>query len=421
MTRSAVVLLVAVLTSLIAINPANAQRAKKANGWAQFLGPHRNGISDEKNLIDAWPASGLKEVWRVKGGVGMSGIVVDGSIAVTMVQTPEQKVNALNPTTGKKLWKTEVAPNYRNAMGNGPRATPAIHDGSVYAFTGDGILASLSAKTGQLNWTANLVTRHNGRIAEYGMSSSPLIHGDNVIVTVGTSNATVVAVDQKTGKTVWTAGKGDAAGYSSVAVLKLGRKEQVVAFSGSALIGVDPKNGTQLWRFPYRTDYNCNIVTPQLVGSNVFISAGENHGSTMLALSTSGGATTAKAVWQSTGRTSVLRNEWQTSIYLDGHLFGYDNVGGAGPITHLTCLDAKTGEAKWQAPRFGKGNMIYADGKFFGTTMKGEVVVLAANPDKFVELGRSQVMGATRQAPALANGLLYIRDDREIICLDVRK
>ena len=115
-----------------------------------------------------------------------------------------------------------------------------------------------------------------------------------------------------------------------------------------------------------------------------------------------------------------MRNEWQTSVLHDGHLYGFDNVGGAGPISHLTCIEAATGQRKWQQLRFGKGNLTLADGKLFMTTLKGELVVVRANPDKFEELGRMPVLESTRQAPAIADGRLYVRDNHEIVCLDAR-
>ena len=118
---------------------------------------------------------------------------------------------------------------------------------------------------------------------------------------------------------------------------------------------------------------------------------------------------------------SVLRSEWQTPLLLDGFLYGMDNVGGAGPVTHLTCVNATTGERAWQVLRFGKGNLIAADGKLFMTTMAGELVVARASSKKYDELGRATLMETTRQAPALSNGRLYLRDGREILCLDVRK
>ncbi len=157
------------------------------------------------------------------------------------------------------------------------------------------------------------------------------------------------------------------------------------------------------------------------VEDQVFISSGENHGSVLLALSPKDGKFDVREVWSSQGTKSVLRSEWQTSILLDGHLYGMDNVGSAGPVTHLTCIKADTGERAWQQLRFGKGNFIAADGKLFISTIKGELVVARATPKGYEEIGRKEVLGFTRQAPALAGGLLYLRDDAEIVCLDVRK
>ena len=110
-------------------------------------------------------------------------------------------------------------------------------------------------------------------------------------------------------------------------------------------------------------------------------------------------------VWESQGSKSIFKNEWQTAIQLGGHLFGFDNVGSAGPVTHFACIDAATGKQAWQKARFGKGNLIAADGKLFLTTMKGELVVLAASPKGYEELGRARFLGTTRQAPAVSGGL----------------
>lgn len=231
----------------------------------------------------------------------------------------------------------------------------------------------------------------------------------------------MVAYDASTGKQQWTSGQGDSAGYSSPAVLTLAGKKQLVTFNGKALIATDPANGTLLWRYAYETDYDCNIMTPLAVGGQVFISSGENHGSTLLAVNEVGGRFQLKETWTSLGVQSVLRCEWQTPILLGKHLYGFDNVGGAGPVSHLTCIEAATGKRLWQAPRFGKGNMIAADGKLIMTTLKGEIVIVAARSDKFQQLGRQPALDMTRQAPSLAGGLLYVRDDLEIACYDLRK
>ncbi|MBC8351332.1 MAG: PQQ-like beta-propeller repeat protein [Planctomycetes bacterium] len=389
--------------------------------WPQHLGPSRNGISAETNLLDKWPVGGPKEVWRVKGGVGMSGLAISGGRLFTLVQREgKQGVVAHDAATGAAIWRTVVAPAYENQMGDGPRATPTVAGNTLFVFTGEGILAALNAPDGRALWSHNTVKELGGQPAEYGMACSPLVVGTQVIVTVGAPNATVVAYDTVTGKPAWTAGS-DSTGYSSPALLDVGGREQVVVHSGSAVLGIEPKSGAVLWRHPYVTDYNCNIATPIAVDGRVFVSSGENHGCILLALEPSGNTFAVDEVWSSQGTRSVLRNEWQTSILLDGHLYGMDNVGGAGPITHLTCVEAATGKRVWQETRFGKGNLIAADGKLFMSSLKGELIVARASPRGYDEIGRSTVIGSTRQAPALANGLLYLRDNDDIACFDVSK
>lgn len=395
--------------------------AADAADWPQFLGPDRNGLSAETGLIDKFPGSGPHEVWRVAGGVGMSGVVIsDGKAATLAEQQGKQQLLLLDAKTGKTIWKTPLAPAYRNPMGNGPRATPVIDGKRVFALTGEGVLAAVDLPDGSIAWSHDVVKETGGKVADYGMASSPLIAGELVVVTAGAPGATVVAYNKKTGKLVWKTGD-DTAGYSSPALLEVAGRQQLVAFTGQSALSIDPKSGAQLWRFPYDTNYECNIAVPLGWKNRVFLSAGENHGSTLLELKPDGKSFDLKTVWESTGRKSVLRNEWQTSILLDGYLYGMDNVGGAGPITHLTCINAADGTRAWQEARFGKGNLIAADGKLFISTMKGELVIVAASSKSFQELARAKVIETTRQAPALTNGLLYLRDDKEIVCFDIRK
>ncbi|MBC7856878.1 MAG: PQQ-binding-like beta-propeller repeat protein [Pirellulaceae bacterium] len=397
---------------LLAILASTASAAD----WPQFLGPARNGISPETGLMKAWPKDGPKEVWRVKGGVGMSGIAVSGGKAMTLVQRDsKQWLLALDAKTGKTLWETPLAPEYENQMGKGPRGTPAVSGDQVFASTGEGILIALSVKDGKILWQHNPIKELGGTPADYGMACSPLVVGSQVIVTPGAAGAAVVAYDAKSGKIAWKTGD-DPAGYSSPALLKVGGKEQIVVFTGASAIGVQPGSGELLWRYAYETEFDCNIATPLAVDGRVFISCGENHGCVLLDVAGKEPA----IIWESQGTKSVFKNEWQTAIQLGGHLYGFDNVGSAGPVTHLACINAATGVPVWQKSRFGKGNLIAADGKLFLSTMQGELVVLSATPKGYEELRRKTILGTTRQAPALSSGLLYLRDDKEIVCLDVR-
>ncbi|HRX81612.1 MAG TPA: PQQ-binding-like beta-propeller repeat protein [Pirellulaceae bacterium] len=414
-------MLARVLLALVFLVLASTHALAQNNNWPQHLGPARNGISTEKGLLEAWPVGGPKEVWRVKGGVGMSGLAISGGRLYTLAQREgQQGVVAHDAATGAAIWRTAVAPAYENQMGDGPRATPTVAGNTVFAFTGEGILVALSAPDGRILWSHNTVKELGGQPAEYGMACSPLVVGTQVIVTVGAPNATVVAYDTVSGKLTWTTGN-ETTGYSSPALLTVGGREQIVVHSGSAVLGIEPNSGALLWVHPYVTDYSCNIATPIAVEGKVFVSSGENHGCALLALEPSGNLFTVREVWSSQGPRSVLRNEWQTSILLEGHLYGMDNVGGAGPITHLTCVNAATGESVWQESRFGKGNLIAADGKLFMSTLKGELIIARVSPNGYEELGRSTVIGSTRQAPALANGLLYLRDNDDIACFDVHK
>ena len=391
-------------------------------GWPQFLGPDRNGISRETGLLATWPQDGPPQIWRVAGGQGMSGLAISDGKLFTVVQKSERQwLLCLDAQTGQSQWEIDLAPAYRNAMGDGTRATPAVCGDTVFAFTGEGILAALNTADGQVVWHKDVVAQFGGKPAEYGMAGSPLVVGKRVIVTVGAPQATVLALDTSTGDVAWKAGKDLPAGYSSPVVLKVADREQLAVLHGTGGLGLDLETGAELWTYPYLTDFNCNIATPLAVDGGVFLSAGENHGSVLLSLKPQGTKFDVALVWSSLGPKSVLRNEWQTSILLDGYLYGFDNVGGAGPVSHLTCVDARTGERQWQQLRFGKGNLMAADGKLFLSTLQGEVVVVKANPKRYEELGRKMVVGKTRQAPALAGGLLYLRDDREIVCLDVRQ
>jgi outer membrane protein assembly factor BamB len=412
----------ALLTCLGSARPSLAQPAAPQSGdWNQFLGPERNGISAESGLLDAWPQGGPREVWRVAGGVGMSGIAISGRSLCTLVQRDaKQWLVALDAQTGKPKWQTPLAPEYKNSQGDGPRATPTIRDKRVVAFTGQGILCAVNLDDGKLHWSHDVVSELGGKVADYGMASSPLLTGDLVVVTAGAPQACVAAYRLQSGELAWKMGD-DPAGYSSPVSLTVGGRQQIVVFTGGSALGLAPGSGSLLWRYEYETDYDCNIAMPIAVDGDVLISSGENHGSVRLKLKPNREKFDVEEVWSSQGTRSVLRSEWQTPILLDGKLYGLDNIGSAGPVTHLTCIDAKTGERIWQQTRFGKSNLIAADGKLFFSTMAGELIVVRATPKGYEEIGRKQVLGPTRQAPALANGLLYLRDDKEIICLDFRK
>ena len=394
--------------------------ALSAADWPQHLGPLRTGHSPEKGLITTWPADGLKNAWKVPGGVGMSGIAVQDSLAVTLIQKEgQQYALALDANTGETKWEIAIGPEYNNPMGNGPRAFPALTSTQAFVFSGQGILAAISLKTGKLHWKHDTIQEHQGEVADYGMAASPLVIGNVVVITTGHKNGVArAAYNVEDGKPQWQTNFPDSVAYSCPALLEVAGEKQLVVFTGTHLRGLSLL-GDPLWKYEYITPYDCNIVTPQLINGDIFISSGEDHGAVRLKITKSEADYTIQEVWSSQGRTSVMRNEWQTSILSQGHLFGFDNIGGAGPITNLHCLNAKTGEALWKMPRFGKGNAIAADGKLFISMMDGNVIIANLNQDEYQELGRQKVTRGTRQAPSLSDGLLFLRDDESIYAIDI--
>jgi len=389
--------------------------------WPQFLGMNRTGTSTETGLLKAFPQDGPRVVWKTPLGTSMSGIAVAGKQALTLFQDEtRQFAVSLSTENGQILWKTALAPAFENGMGNGPRATPAVAEGRVFVMTGEGLLAGLDATTGKLLWKVDVPQQFGGQAAEYGVACSPLVSGDLVIVQAGSEAAGIVALQSASGKLVWKSRSGRS-GYASPVLLTLAGVSQVVAFDAAGAGGLDPRTGAELWQFPFPTEYDCNTACPVQVGEReVLISAGENHGAVILQLTPSGDTFEAKPVWSSLGKDSQLRAEWQTPVVHNGHLYGLDNSGSAGPITNLVCIRLSDRKTVWQKPRFGKSNLILADGRLWITTMKGELVLVEASDREYRELGRAVVLETTRQAPSLADGRLYVRDDQHVICLDVR-
>ena len=389
--------------------------------WPQFLGPNRDGTTSEKGLIDSFPDTGPKVIWRAPAGEGMAAVAVANGVAYTTWNDgDDQALFALDARSGKQLWRTVLGKSYANAMGNGPRATPAIQEGTVFAYTGEGILCAVNASNGELLWRTNLMQLCQTTPSEYGMSSSPIVIDGQVVVHVGGNGSAVVSVDKKTGKMSWKAGNGPA-GYSSPILATLHNVNQVVSITGSELYGMDVKSGNVLWSYPFETDYACNTANPVIIENSVFISSGENHGCVLLDIKKEANGFAVAERWQSTLTKSVMRNEWQTSIAVGGLLFGFDNVGAAGPVTHLSCIESATGKPVWQMTRFGKGNMVLADNKFWITTMDGELILASLDASGLKERSRSKLFESTRQTMTIANGLGYIRDKNQIVCVQLSK
>jgi outer membrane protein assembly factor BamB len=400
--------------ALVAVSAASAAWARAAD-WPQWLGPGRDGRSAETGLLTEWPAAGPKVLWRVPGGVGMSGVAVAGGRAFTMAMRGDDELAvALDAADGREVWAVRVGPAFRERQGDGPRATPTVDGGHVFVQSASGPLACLDAATGKTVWTRDLIAEFGAENAPWGMCGSPLIEGGLVIACPGAKGASVAALDKATGKTVRRAGD-DKAGYASPVAMAVGGARQIVAFSAGSLNGFDAATGKVAWGLPWKTDFDCNIATPLVLGERLFVASGEGVGCRMLEPAAAGGP---KAVWESLGPKSVMLTHWSTAVAHEGRLYGVS--GEFNGVVNLNCVDAATGRLQWSQPRFGAAGIALADGHLFLATRTGELVCVEASPAGFKEKGRVRLLQDKVYAnPSIAGGRLYLRDRKDIVCVDL--
>jgi outer membrane protein assembly factor BamB len=386
-----------------------------AADWPHWLGTARNGTSPETALLTAWPQDGPKVLWKYPGGDGYSTIAVAQGRAVTQVQHDgAEYVLALDAVKGMKLWETKVADEYRNQFGDGPRATPTLEGKSVYVYSPSGLLACLDAEKGNIVWSVNLLTEFGGKKTTYGLSASPLVDGDLVYAIPGAKGAGVAAFAKKSGKLVWKTGD-DKAAYATPIPVTIAGQKQIIFFTAAGLLAVNADHGQELWRVKWETEFDCNICTPLIVGKDqLFVSSGEGNGCVMFKLS----ASAPETAWESKGAKSVMLNYWANAVAHNGYLYGISGEFNEKKMD-VNCVDLKTGRLMWSKKNFGKAAVTLADGHLWITSKKGDLVLVKANPMKYEEVARATLLTENRTAPTIADKRLYLRDRKNIYCLDI--
>jgi len=396
------------------------QSTASADDWPQWRGPLRDGRASSAFRTN-WTQQPPKEIWRHPIGGGYSSIAYAGGKLYTQDRQPqEERVLCLDPQTGKELWAYRYPVDYETTnYYEGPRATPTIHEGRIYTVGATGQFLCLAEPTAagqppQLLWQHDLLKAFAAPLPEWGIACSPLIEGQLVIVQPGGKQGSVAAFDKVSGKLVWAQGT-DPHGYSSPVAVDLGGQRQIVVFTGTRMVGLDPDQGRELWSYPWSTSYNANIATPIVVENFVFLSSGYNAGCALLEITSHGGSWTAKPVYVHKNR--LMRNHHSSCVLVDGYLYGYD----CGPNL-ITCVDLRKGEKRWAARDFGKGCVLYAHGHLILLTEDGELGLLEANPEVVRVKGRLRVFDEPKvwALPTLVAGRLYLRSNKEIVCLDVR-
>lgn len=405
--------------ALALLSVTGAALACMAADWPQFLGPTRNDVSTETGLAATWPKKGPAVVWEKDIGDGYSGPVVVGDRVILFHRVgDEEVVECLSAADGTTKWKKGYPTKYRDALGkgDGPRSTPLVADGWVYTLGADGVLQCLKLENGDKAWRRALHEDYEVRKAYFGVGTSPLLEGGRLLVNVGgAGGAGIVAFNKDDGKELWKIDDHDASYSSPVAVDILGRR-QAVFLTREGLASVDPADGTirysKHWRS--RIDASVNAATPIVVDDQIFLTACYGTGAVLLRARKDG----LEEGWKS---DEVMSCHYGTPVYQDGYLYGFDGRQEDG--ARLRCVEMKTGKIRWTKEGFGCGAMIAADGKLIILSEDGDLVLAKVNPEKYEELARATVLAnrPVRAPIALADGKLYGRDSRKLMCWDLSK
>ncbi|MDE2999734.1 MAG: PQQ-like beta-propeller repeat protein [Gemmatimonadota bacterium] len=393
------------ISVLLCISPAHAD-------WPQWLGPDRTGISTETEFLKTWPKNGPEVVWKKDLGVGFSGIsVADGRVFTMFAEGDDEFVVCLNEESGDEIWRFRTGGMFVERQGgDGPRSQPTVDGDRIYVLSAEGRLYALKSENGEKIWSVDLVDGLGGRFPRFGFSTSPLVEGDFLYMEAATRDGTFLALRREDGKVAW-ASQNDVASYSSPIAVDLAGVRQVIYFSGQAVVGLSPADGSLYWRYPWKTSYDLNIATPILVPPDqVFISSGYDHGAALLRIEADEGGFSATRVWES----RRMKNHFGTSLLVGDYLYGFDNA-------ILKCIEARTGKEQWKYRGYGKGALMYADGHLLLMSDSGRLALAKATPEGFSEAAGVQVLsGRSWTMPTLANGRVFVRDMRKIVCLDLR-
>ena len=382
--------------------------------YPQFLGPHRNATLLGITLEPDWVQHPPKLLWRMPVGEAWSAFAVSGRFAVTQEQQDEyETVVCYDLLTGKEQWRHKDNARFTHPMGGiGPRATPTLSGNRVYTLGATGILNCLDLETGRKIWSTNAVRETGARIAEFGMSGSPLVWNNRVIVSTGGSNGrSLVAYQKDTGDMIWGGGSQRAA-YSSPSLANLAGVDQALIFNRGQIASHDPFTGKLLWTHPWEeSEVLQNVAQPVPVpGDRVFVSTGYGSGGKLFQISRNNrGELTANIVW----KNNRLKAKFTNVVHKDGHLYGLDDG-------ILVCLDLENGKRKWKRGRYGHGQLILVSDLLLIQAESGDIALVEARPDVFKERARISILDRrTWNNPTFAAPYLIVRNDQESACYEL--
>jgi outer membrane protein assembly factor BamB len=387
--------------------------------WPQYLGPTRNGVYTGPPLAESWGASGPRVLWRKEVGAGFAGPVVAGTRLILFHRVgSEEVVESLDVATGRTEWRYAYPTRYEDDFGfdEGPRAVPVVADGVVYTFGAEGQLHAIDLARGTRLWSEDTMRRFSVPKGFFGAAGSPLVEDGRVIANIGGPKAGIVAFDAKTGKVLWTA-TDHSASYSSGVAATLHKARRALFLTRAGLVGLDPANGriafTQPWRA--RNANSVNAASPLVIGDTIFISAEYGPGAGLFRLGADG--STLSELWAS---NDILTTHYATAVHYNGFLYGYHGRQELGPS--LRAVELLTGKVAWSQDQFRAGSITLAGDRLLIVRESGEMLLAPASPQGFTPTVRAQVLPAVvRPYPAVADGVVYLRNERTLVALDLRK
>jgi len=403
------------LVSVVILATA-ALRAQSSNDWPQWGGPDRNGVSKETGLLKQWPRSGPTVAWSASMlGAGYGSVAVAGDrVFVQGMRNRQSVVTSLTRANGMVGWVRMIGPAAENDRGSGPRGTPTIDGDRLYALTENGDLACLRVADGAIVWQRNILKDFGGHNIGWLISESPLIDGNQVIVTPGGSRAGMAALDKMSGKTVWVSKElSDEAGYASPIVADVQGVRTLMTLTADAAVGVRASDGKLMWRYTPVANRTANITTPVYFDNKVFFTSAYGTGGALLALRAKGQEVSAQEIYF----TREMQNHHGGVVLVNGYLYGFNN-------NILTCLEFATGKMVWRDRSVGKGSITYADGNLYILGEDNVVGLAEATSAGYREKGRFSIQDQGLPSwshPVVSGGRLYIRNQGTLASYDVRQ
>ena len=419
-------LLLALLV-LLALPP----RAARCDDWPHWLGPKRNGTSAEKGWLKKWPAAGPPRLWERKIGSGYSSIIISGGRLILFHRVADTlHVDSLKAATGKRQWRFSYPTDYEDLYGYdaGPRCAPAVYEGGVYTLGPKGVLHCLELETGKKRWAIDIRMHYSIAPNFFGTGATPLIAGGKVYCNLGSTqfiplrkrDGMVFAFDARTGKELWKT-VSDGGSYASPSLATIDGARHLFIFHRGGLSCYDSDTGKERWKFPWHARFrdSVNGATPLVVGDKLFFSATYGTGSVCLQVKKD----SYKTLWKDdlSKRGRILDIHWTPPNHLDGHLYAFS--GRNPPDAMFKCVELATGKVKWEwRSHFYRGSMIYSDGHFIAMGEFGDLSLLKLSPAGHQELTHvpKVLTSPAWTVPTLSGGLLYLRDTKTLICMDLR-